>query len=45
MKISLIIPTYNEHENIEELINKIENNLDNKNFDFKIFIIDDSPKI
>ncbi len=44
MKISLIIPTYNEHENIDELINKINNNLDKKNIDFKIFIIDDSPK-
>ena len=44
MNISLIIPTYNEHENIVELINKIKNNLDRKNLDFKIFIIDDSPK-
>ena len=44
MNISLIIPTYNEHENIVELINKIKNNLDIKNFKFKIFIIDDSPK-
>ena len=44
MKISLIIPTYNEDENIVELIDKINNNLDKKNIDFKIFIIDDSPK-
>lgn len=42
MKISLIIPTYNEHENIAELINKINNNLDKKKLNFKIFIIDDS---
>ncbi len=39
-KIAIIIPTYNESENIPLLINKINKHL-NK---VKIFIIDDSPK-
>lgn len=44
MNISLIIPTYNEHENIQELIEKIKYNLEKENLDFIILIIDDSPK-
>ncbi len=37
-KIALIIPAYNESENLEKLVNKINENLDN----VKIFIVDDS---
>ena len=39
-KVAIIIPTYNEMNNIEKLINKINYQL-NKVI---IFIIDDSPK-
>ncbi len=42
MNLSLIIPTYNEHENIKELIDKIKINLSQKDLNYKIFIIDDS---
>ena len=42
MNLSLIIPTYNEHENIKELIDKIKINLSQKDINYKIFIIDDS---
>jgi len=38
MNISLIIPTYNEKENIEKLIKKITE----LKKDIKIYIIDDS---
>ncbi len=43
MNISLIIPTYNEDENIIELIKGIDNNLNNKKINYTIFIVDDSP--
>ena len=43
MNISLIIPTYNEDKNIEELIKKIDNNLYNEKINYNIFVIDDSP--
>ena len=43
MNISLIIPTYNEDENIIELIKGIDNNLSNKKINYTIFIVDDSP--
>ena len=42
MNISIIIPTYNEYENIKELIDKTKNNLSQKNLNYKILIIDDS---
>ena len=38
MKISIIIPSYNEIDNIEKLLNSIVQ----INNDFKVFIIDDS---
>ena len=43
MKTSIIIPTYKESENISELLNKIQENLNRENINFKIFIVDDSP--
>ena len=41
MKYLIIIPTYNEAENIKKLIPEIYKNL--VNFDFSILIVDDSP--
>ncbi len=38
--ISILIPTYNEEENISELIEKIINNIDNNKFDYEIIVID-----
>ena len=43
MKVSIIIPTYKESENISELLNKIQKNLNKERIDFKILIVDDSP--
>ena len=43
MKISIIIPTFRESENILELIDKIQKNLIRENIEYKIYIIDDSP--
>ena len=37
-KVAIIIPAYNESENLEKLVNKINENLN----DVKIFIVDDS---
>ena len=42
MNVAIIVPTYNENENILELIKKIDQNLSAKNIDFKVFIVDDS---
>ena len=42
MNIGIVIPTYNENENILDLIKKIDQNLSNKNIDYKVFIVDDS---
>jgi dolichol-phosphate mannosyltransferase len=39
-KLSLIVPTYNESENIAELVNRIEKSLEYVNFE--IVIVDDS---
>ena len=40
MKISVIIPCYNERSTIEEVVNKIINQ--KKNFDIEIIIVDDA---
>jgi len=40
MKLSIIVPTYNEKENIERFIPKLENTLSKKNFE--VLIMDDS---
>ena len=42
MNLAIIVPTYNENENILELIKKIDQNLSVNNIDFKVFIVDDS---
>ena len=42
MNIGIIVPTYNENENIVDLINKIDINLSPEKVDYNIFIIDDS---
>ncbi|MEM1634365.1 MAG: glycosyltransferase family 2 protein [Nanopusillaceae archaeon] len=42
MDISIIIPTYNEKENIETLVNRIFNSL--KNYKFEIIFVDDNSK-
>ena len=41
-KLSICIPTYNEKENIEILINKIQESLENVNIEYEIIIIDDN---
>lgn len=40
MDLSVIIPTYNERENIEELLNRIHNTLQKINYE--IIIVDDN---
>jgi dolichol-phosphate mannosyltransferase len=42
LKLSLVIPTYNESANLEKLCRKIVNSLDGGNFDFEIIIVDDN---
>ena len=42
MNIAIIVPTYNENENILELIERISQNLSSQNIDFKVFIVDDT---
>ena len=39
-KISVILPTYNERENIEELILRVSNTL-YKKYPFEIIVVDD----
>ncbi|AFK21729.1 glycosyltransferase [Pyrococcus sp. ST04] len=39
MKVSVVIPTYNERDNLEELFSRIDNAL--KNYDYEIIIVDD----
>ncbi|MFA4701553.1 glycosyltransferase [Pyrococcus kukulkanii] len=40
MRVSIIVPTYNERENLEELFSRIDNAL--KDYDYEIIIIDDN---
>ena len=40
--LSVIIPTYNERENVEEIINRLEKALNKISFEI-IFVDDDSP--
>ena len=40
--VSIIIPTYNERENIIGLINAIKTNLDRNNIRFEIIVVDDN---
>jgi len=42
LKICVVIPTYNEHENIEELVYKTENALSNNGLEGHIIIVDDN---
>ncbi len=42
MNISIVIPTYNEEENILELLESIKNNLSYKEINYQIIIVDDS---
>ncbi len=39
MKISVIVPTYNERENLEELFERIDKSL--KNYEYEIVVVDD----
>ncbi|ASI99234.1 glycosyltransferase [Thermococcus celer] len=39
MKISVIVPTYNERENLEELFERIDRSL--KGYDYEIIVVDD----
>ena len=39
-EVSVIIPTFNESQNILRVINEIENNL--KNCDYEIIVVDDN---
>ena len=42
MNIGIVIPTYNENENIFDLIKQIDQNLSSKSIEYKIVIVDDS---
>jgi len=42
MKISLILPTYNERGNVVDLIKAIEKNMEQENWDYEILVIDDN---
>jgi len=42
MKISIILPTFNERDNIIDLIIKIQKNLDNDQWDYEILVVDDN---
>lgn len=41
-RIAIIIPTYNERDNIEEIIESIENSLNQTAFEFHIIVVDDN---
>ena len=42
MKLSLVIPTYNEKENIQKLIEKIQEEFKENKIDGEIIIVDDN---
>lgn len=42
MKLSLIIPTYNEKENIQKLLTKINQEFEKNNIDGEIIVVDDN---
>ena len=42
MKLSLVIPTYNEKENIQKLIDKIQKEFEDNNINGEIIIVDDN---
>ena len=42
MNISIVIPTYNEEENILDLIKSIKENLSYDQINYQIIIVDDS---
>lgn len=42
VKVSLIIPTYNEKENLAPLVSKIFKSTEGKNFDLELIIVDDN---
>ena len=43
-KILIIIPTYNEKNNIINLVNEIKNVLNKTNLSYKILFVDDNSK-
>ncbi|HOV32910.1 MAG TPA: glycosyltransferase family 2 protein [Candidatus Hydrogenedens sp.] len=43
-KISLVIPTYKERENLPELINRIQRVRDSNNLDMELIIVDDDSQ-
>ncbi len=44
MDVSIIIPTYNERENIPELIDRIKKTLDDKGIKYEIIFVDDNSE-
>ncbi|ALU12083.1 dolichol monophosphate mannose synthase [Ignicoccus islandicus DSM 13165] len=41
-KVSIVIPTYNEKENVEVLLEKLKDILEKENIDYEIIIVDDN---
>ncbi|ASJ01706.1 dolichol monophosphate mannose synthase [Thermococcus gorgonarius] len=41
MKVSIIIPTYNERDNLEELFERISNAMEKAGYDYEIIVVDD----
>ena len=44
MKLSIVIPSYNEEESIKETIDSLEKTLEKENIDREIFVINDNSK-
>jgi dolichol-phosphate mannosyltransferase len=44
MKLSVVIPAYNEEESIEETVSAIELALNEKNIEHELFVVDDNSK-